>query len=372
MTQAFKAKHPMFQYQTDAVPEKFQTKLEKFDRIVVIGMGGSVLPLKALVDAAELGEQIQFLDTVDPRAFEKIATDDPKTGFCVVSKSGETLEIKALLSEVIDRGWKDRLLVVTDPERGSLRKWADSEELATCPVPQEIGGRFTNFCAFHRAIFEKFSQPFEAWLALAQKKVAELKAEPQVLEQLFQLFFEEQRPNLILWVYGQRLHSFAYWMQQAIAESLGKVTEGGKRVGVFPIVLRGPEDQHSVLQLLRDGPQRQSLFFISEDIDHRSAATSRKLPEFCKDLETKSLKQVHSILEDATYQSFEERIKKPELSQNLLRWKLSPESLVEEVTKATVMIQAFVEYAGLRLGIEAFDQPGVDRGKQLARALLSA
>ena len=92
----FDALHPMFAYHTEQVPESVVAEFAEAKRFVVIGLGGSVLPLKAFVDFFGLSDRIFFLDTVDEGAWKRIKEGEAKTLFCVASKSGETLEIKAI------------------------------------------------------------------------------------------------------------------------------------------------------------------------------------------------------------------------------------------------------------------------------------
>src|SRR4051812_25041821 len=100
---AFRAAHPMFKYEVAPTPAPIRDLFEKFSNFVVLGMGGSVLPLKGFVEAARLQTHVHFIDTVDPLRWA-VAEKLPNALYCVVSKSGETLEMKALLAELITVG----------------------------------------------------------------------------------------------------------------------------------------------------------------------------------------------------------------------------------------------------------------------------
>jgi glucose-6-phosphate isomerase len=344
----FNASHPMFRYEVPAAEPAVIEKIKKASTIVVVGMGGSILPLKAFVDAFQLQRRIFLLDTVDPLRFAEIRRL-PQPLFCVASKSGETLEIKALLSMLLDAGFGDRILMVTDPEKGFLRQIVNEKKLPSLPIPADLGGRFTNFSVFHRALLEAQGVDFNSMLEHANKTVNKLKADPFILENLYQQLFEPNRNALILWAYGDRVHGLACWIQQVIAESLGKRAKDGTRKGILPVVLKGPQDQHSVLQLLADGPQDKALWFFS--FQEKSSSV---------------LSEALNILLESTFKTFEERLSSPETAQPISRFDLaSTESFVE----AIVTIQAFVEYAGGRLQVNAFDQPGVERGKEIAKEL---
>ena len=205
-------------------------------------------------------------------------------------------------------------------------------------------------------------------LSRASNKIEALKKDPALLESLYAQVFLSKKPIQVLWAYGQALQGLAQWAQQAIAESLGKRTKAGKRVGVFPVVLKGPEDQHSVLQLLTEGPQHQSFwFFIPESM---KIHVDRKLPADLAQFEKLGLEDALDVLGEATFKTFEERLKNDETLQPLARFDLATN--LEDVSETVALIQAFVEYSANRLQINAFDQPGVERGKQLAREIMKA
>lgn len=359
----------MFAYDVKAVPESIKGLLIRYDHVVVVGLGGSVLPLKAFVDAYGLSESIFFLDTVDVSLWTKLSKI-PKTLFCVASKSGETLEIKALLSELVLAGKLNDTLVVTDRDKGWLRGWATEKKLPTLEIPSDIGGRFTNFTIFHRALLERFGIHFDGLLSRAQEVCVQLKKDPRILEKLYQQSFGGNRSKLILWLYGERLLGLGQWIQQAIAESLGKISTEGRRVGIMPIVLRGPQDQHSVLQLLRDGPQDAALWFFWTS--QKKKLSPRDRSQLVNGLETFQrigLQDAMDILVRSTYQSFAERLADPDLAQPISRFELTENTA--DIAEIIALIQAFVEYAGNKLRISPFDQPGVERGKQIARDLIA-
>lgn len=360
----------MFQYQVAAVPSETKELFKSFDRFVVVGMGGSVLPLKALRDAAGLQTKIILLDQTDPEFVRHLISENTDSLFCIASKSGETLEIKALLSEILQSIPMKQIFCVTDPQSGSLRKWVVENGVSSLPIPTELGGRFTNFSIFHRALLERFGIDFEDLLLSARDELRSIQSDPHFLEDWYRCFFEDSVHHWVLWFYGTKLRGLAEWAQQALAESLGKKSKtGGLRVGKFPIVLQGPGDQHSVLQLLRDGPQDNAFLFLC-DSSHKLSGPFQNLPEFCKNLEGLSLKEVQEILMNSTTQSFEERLSCIGETQSVMRWDF--EEALRDAVRAIVRIQAFVEYAGECLGVNAFDQPGVERGKQIAREMIEA
>ncbi|MEK6779924.1 MAG: glucose-6-phosphate isomerase, partial [Candidatus Deferrimicrobiota bacterium] len=130
---------------------------ERFSHMLVLGIGGSALGTKAVLEAvggsgARKGLALSVADNVDPDFFLPLLRSHPMRSTVVVaiSKSGTTAETNAQLSLAIDalkkangRAWRDHLVLVTDPEKGAFRRMADTEGIAFHPVPPNVGGRFS-------------------------------------------------------------------------------------------------------------------------------------------------------------------------------------------------------------------------------------
>ena len=121
------------------------------DHLSIIGLGGSSLGTKALVEALDLNEKVSFFDNVDAFQFaKKIKKINLSTNhWLVISKSGRTQEVMTLLDFIVQTDSKalDRLTVITSDDQNPLRKWADSKGLPLFFISDEIGGRFSVFTA---------------------------------------------------------------------------------------------------------------------------------------------------------------------------------------------------------------------------------
>ena len=134
--------------------------------VVVLGIGGSALGTLALQQALckprwnELDDEqrdqyprLYVLDNVDPATIAPLLDriDLRTTLFNVVSKSGTTAEtmaqfliVREKLAQVFpDDGYRRHLIFTTDPGKGVLRQLADAEDIATLPIPENVGGRFS-------------------------------------------------------------------------------------------------------------------------------------------------------------------------------------------------------------------------------------
>ncbi len=160
--------------------------------------------------------------------------------------------------------------------------------------------------------------------------------------------------------YNDRLGSFSHWFAQLWAESLGK---GGE--GTTPLACRGPVDQHSQLQLLMDGPREHLVTFIrlatageGPRID-AALATAAGIGEMAgKTVGDLVAAQAHGVPESLT------RAGRPVRTFDLGR--------LDERALGALLMHFMLEtiLAGYLLGVDPFDQPAVELGKQLSRERL--
>jgi glucose-6-phosphate isomerase len=353
-----------------------QTK-EVFEQIrwaktfVVIGIGGSDLGGRAIQQALEGDSspmQVIFHgDSTDPvqisRLLKKINLEE--TIFNIVSKSGQTVEttaqylfFKNLFKQSPD--WAKHFVFTTDPKEGVLRKEADQFGVLTVSIPPNVGGRFSVLTpvgllpALAMGVdVDTLLQGARDFFALSENmQMAAAFAATQ-----FELY-EQGTKVVVMMPYSIQLEEFCRWFRQLWAESLGK---NGK--GILPIQARGPADQHSQGQFYNEGSPLQSLFFLR--VNERA--------------ENYTLEQID--LADATYlegHTFHEIINsEQEASALALKKQGRPSATlaVQEVT-ANAMGQLFaffemaVVYLAAMLDVNAFDQPGVEEGKQMMYALL--
>jgi glucose-6-phosphate isomerase len=166
-----------------------------------------------------------------------------------------------------------------------------------------------------------------------------------------------------IWAYGELCHALGLWLQQLWAESLGRRTEAG-RVGPTPLVCRGSEDQHSLLQLAADGPPiRWALFLTADGRGPSLSAQVRAfagLPPGAHDLGV-----VQEALWRGTLRSLGEA-GVPTLRLHL--GDAGEEALGEAM--ATLVLSTL--WAAALLGVDPFGQPGVESGKRHTLAWLES
>ncbi|MFN0130972.1 MAG: glucose-6-phosphate isomerase [Phycisphaerales bacterium] len=371
----------------------------KFDNMVVLGIGGSALGNIALQaalqpatynlmpDGARPGPRVFVVDNVDPAHFgsvlrycESCPGGLKRTLFNVVSKSGETAEtaaqfmvIRDLLKRHVGADYKANIVAVTDPKAGTMRKICDAEGFATLPVPEGVGGRFSVlspvglFSAAMAGIDINGLLDGAAAMDGPCSKES-LLANPAALiaHLLVELGTTKGKCNHVMMPYSNNLYLLADWFRQLWAESLGKEVDlRGDKVyaGFTPIKALGTTDQHSQVQLYREGPN-DKVFCLMEVADFGSAkglGGDMTIPtglgvDAIKYLEGQSMTTLLNAEKRATEYALVES-QRPNFT---IKW---PRIDAHHVGQFIYLWEVVTSYAGLMLNIDAYNQPAVETGK---------
>jgi glucose-6-phosphate isomerase len=246
--------------------------------IAIIGIGGSSLGVEAIYNFLrpkfEYEKSLIFLDTTDPiqlsTQLEKI--DLSATLFFVISKSGTTIESIASLKYLdhILQFSKNNLVVITD-QGSPLEKFGLERGSSIFHIPESVGGRYSVLSVVGLLPLASIGVDIQELINGAKEIKSDfLRGDfPEVVSKA--LFFGENRNTYgmnALFSYSSLLKSFNEWYVQLWGESLGKVRKDGEAIGLTPIGLIGPKDQHSFLQLLMEGKKDKSVTFIKiKDMD---------------------------------------------------------------------------------------------------------
>ncbi|MFQ5805481.1 MAG: glucose-6-phosphate isomerase [Phycisphaerae bacterium] len=368
------------------------------ENLVVLGIGGSALgtialqtalnpPLYNLLSNRQRGRPRLFvMDNVDPVQFagllELLGPELKGTLFNVISKSGETAETAAqflIVRELLTRklgaqALAKRLVITTDPEVGTLRELASREGWFTLPVPAGVGGRFSVLSSvglFAAAMcgirIEKLLAGAAAMSTRVGSKVVR-KNPAAMLALLLHAFYTRGKRLHVLFPYSHQLKDLADWYRQLWAESLGKQYDVGGQpaiVGPTPIKALGATDQHSQVQLYREGPNDKVFIFLEVQQfgqDVRIPA-GKGTPDAWKYLEGASLGRLLNAEKRATEFALVAN-RRPCLT---IRF---PGVNEESVGQFFMLWEAAtVILAGL-LNVNAYDQPAVQLGKDYTYALM--
>jgi glucose-6-phosphate isomerase len=377
---------------------------QAYDHVLVLGIGGSALGTKALLNALrrpawnewddegrEFFPRLTILENVDPTtvsaALERI---DPRRVLVnVISKSGGTAEtmaqylvVREWLEQALGSAASRHLVFTTDPVRGALRTIAQREHIATLDVPPDVGGRFSVLSPV--GLLPAALVGIDVEVLLAGARLAVERAESDDLLQnapaLYSALHWAADTSLgahvhVLMPYTDRLREFAEWYRQLWGESLGKrVDRNGKvvHVGPTPVGAVGATDQHSQAQLFMEGPYDKVITFMTVDdlgvdlpipVQPSSASSGQGLPPDLEYLPGHTLGELLRAEYEATSAALAEMGR---MSCTLSLPDLTPATLGE----AIMFYQLATGYAGVWYGIDPFDQPGVELGKRLTYAAM--
>ncbi len=365
----------------------------RFDNLVVFGIGGSALgniALQAalnspqynlLPDGQRPGPRIVIIDNVDP-VYVSAALDAcrahggiERTLFNVISKSGETAETasqfmiarKLLIDAVGEEKHAEHIVAITDPEKGTMRSICDAAGYTTLPVPEGVGGRFSVLSPVGLFSAAMAGIDIEQLLSGAAS-MDELCSRPAIVDNpaamlatlLVHLGEDKHKTNHVLMPYANQLYLLADWFRQLWAESLGKKEAfTGEEVyaGFTPIKALGTTDQHSQVQLYREGPNDKVIGFLEvEEFETDLTIPSGLGVEATSYLEGQSMTRLLNAEKRATEFALVES-QRPNFTLKF------PTIDAFHVGAFLALWEITTAYAGLMLNIDAYDQPAVETGK---------
>lgn len=366
-----------------------------FENLVVLGIGGSALGNIALQAALNPptwnlmppekrgGPRMFVIDNVDPANFTAIMEACPpgQTLYNVVSKSGETAEtaaqfmwVRDALNRALGKKAADHVVAITDPEKGTMRKICDAEGYVTLPVPEGVGGRFSVLSPVGLFSAAMCGIDIDALLdgaAAMDKRCSdpELSKNPAatIASLLCELGARKGKTCHVLMPYANSLYLLADWFRQLWAESLGKQFDRtGDQVfaGFTPIKALGATDQHSQIQLYREGPNDKVIGLIEvEDFGDDVTIPAGLGVEALRYLEGRTMGDLLNAEKRATEFALVES-QRPNFTIRM------PRIEAYTVGEFISLWQIATSYAGLMLGIDAYDQPAVETGKKATFGLM--
>jgi len=359
---------------------------ERFENVVVLGIGGSSLGAKAAVAALggpyrdllprgqRQGARVFFPDNSDPSTFAALldCIDLGSTCFLAITKSGGTAETLSQLMIVRERLGESRLaqqlVAITDPAGGALRKLAHEQGWRTLPVPPDVGGRYSVLSAvgltpIAAAGFDAGALCRGADAMRRRCEAPSLRENPALLLAAIHHAFDRRGRGVhVLFSYADALREFGDWFVQLWAESLGKSEEAGPT----PVRAVGATDQHSMLQLLMEGPQDKLVTFLAVE----EPVADLAIPPVWKDRASFDLLAGKSLggLLDAERRGTTAALAqagRPSLTLRL------PRVDAPALGELFFLWEAATASAGALYGVDPFDQPGVEASKRLTKALMS-
>ena len=310
-----------------------------FERVVVLGMGGSSLAARALAGVfgkTEQGVPLVVLDTTHPEAIAATAAAASlsETLFVSASKSGTTIEVAALTAYFYQqvkaergRAAGENFVAITDAG-SALQRYAEAHDFRRCFLnPADVGGRFSVLTAFGMVPAALLGLDLDrmfnsARTARAASRADTPDADPSALR-LGQAMARSALAgrNKLTLLLSPQLRAFSVWVEQLVAESTGK-----SGIGIIPVI-------DEALPIGAYGADR---FFVAVTL-----AGDHTLDETLQALEAAGHEIDHHQLDD-----------RYDLAGEFFRWEFA------------------VAVAGALLAVNPFDEPDVVSSKQTTRRLL--
>lgn len=360
------------------VARKFK---DNIDVLVVIGIGGSYLGAKAVIDALThsfdyLKKESTNIPTVlyaghqvneDYLAELSEELEGREFGICVISKSGTTTEpaiafrvLKSLLEKQIgaDKA-SERIVAITDAKKGALRTLSEQKGYTTFVIPDNIGGRYSVLTPVGLLPIAcagiEISQLLEGAKDM-QKNLLLTSYNDNIALQyavIRNALYEKRKHIEALVNYHPKLQNIGEWWKQLFGES-----EGKNQKGIFPTTLNFTTDLHSMGQYIQEGERTMFETVLSVD------KTSRKL----------EIPMTEENLDKLNYLSgkrLDEINKSAELATTLAHVDggvpnirlILPELNAYYIGQLIYFFEFSCAISGSLLEVNPFDQPGVEAYK---------
>jgi len=378
--------------------EKTAAKLRKCKAVVVIGIGGSYLGTKAVVEA--INSSFDWLEKKrknpvllyaghnigEDYLYELCETlNDTKFGIIMISKSGTTTEpaiafrlLKKLLEKNIGKEEAKKYIVaITDnvknakdgqkPVKSALRKLAENEGYKTYDIPENVGGRFSVFTPAGllpiavaginiRDLIKGAVNMEKAtdWNVPFEKNIASIYAATR------NALYAKGKKIEILANFNPKVHYIGEWWKQLYGESEGK---DGK--GIFPASVDLTTDLHSLGQWIQDGERTifETVITIEKSAYRVAIPTDTANLDELNYLKGKRIDEVNKMAELGTQMAHIDggvpniKIIMPELNEYY-------------IGQLFYFFEKACGISGYILGVNPFDQPGVVAYKENMFALL--
>jgi len=361
---------------------------DKIEILIVIGIGGSYLGAKSVIDA--LSTNFRHLqknseypivlyagqNMSEDYLFELVEMlDDRQFGIVVISKSGTTTEpaisfrlLKKHLEDTVGKAEaKKRIVAITDAKKGALRQMSEQEGYTTFDIPDNVGGRYSVLTPV--GLFPIAAAGYDIQKILEGAKLMEkltginssFDENPSAIYAATRNALYKSGKNIeILVNYRPKLHNFSEWWKQLYGES-----EGKENKGIYPASVDFTSDLHSMGQYIQEGPRNIFETVISVLQPNNKIA----IP-----FDERNLDQLNFL----AYKQINDVNKMAELGTLLAHVDGGVPNIIVEIPKISEqyigqMIYFFEKacaISGYILDVNPFDQPGVEAYKNNMFALL--
>ncbi|HQR73682.1 MAG TPA: glucose-6-phosphate isomerase [Sulfurovum sp.] len=347
--------------------------------IAVIGIGGSSLGAKAVYEfmkpVQELTRKLYFFESTDPINISDLISklDLSTTHFLIISKSGTTTETISVYKYLYTLQSDPKVYTfITDP--GSpLEKYAHSIKASVLHLPDSVGGRFSVLSSVGLVPLALCGIDIEALLLGAKKIKNSFFNDGYLKETLLKkaVYYAKNHAQYninCIFAYSETLKYFCQWYVQLWGESLGKhQRHSAFHVGLTPIGLIGPKDQHSFLQLIMEGTRDKSVTFIKiEDFHEDIVIPDITLPhlEMLDTLNNLPFSKLINMQCDSVVEALLDQ-------ESIPLDTITLQSVTEDNIGALIFYyELLTSLVGELIDVNTYDQPGVEAGKIILKKKL--
>jgi glucose-6-phosphate isomerase len=236
---------------------------KKYKKVFIVGMGGSFLGSKAIIESLNLSSDVDFIYYVeDEILFPKLSSITNDDLVICISKSGQTTEVLYILEKLLEANFKN-IIGITANLNGRLASICGKNGFEVLKH-EEVSGRFsflTNVGILPSLIAGIDLQKFLQGVKDAVELILVKKDDDFFTHLKSQLFNKNLNLNILM-PYSFKLKALTNWFCQLYAESLNK---NGFKVMPYPSI--GTMDQHSVLEGYLQNPEDKMITFIIKKDD---------------------------------------------------------------------------------------------------------
>ena len=353
------------------------------DILVVIGIGGSYLGARAVIEALTSTfnnmltdkqrkyPQILYVgNNLSPNYINELIEyiGDKDFSVNVISKSGTTTEPAIafrIFREILENKYgideaRSRIYVTTDKERGALKTLADNEGYEKFVIPDNVGGRYSVLTAVGLLPIATAGIDIDKLMQGAQNAQERYDDPNLKYNECYKyavtrnILYKLYKNTEILVNYEPKMHYFTEWWKQLYGES-----EGKDQKGIFPAGVDFTTDLHSMGQYIQEG--RRNLFETVISIENpKSDITINKDEDNLDGLNYLAGKTIDYVNKKAM-----EGTVKAHVSGDVPNIMINIENLDEEnIGELIYFFEKACAMSGMILGVNPFNQPGVEEYKK--------
>lgn len=349
---------------------------QAIEYIVVLGIGGSSLGAKAIYEFLKPRNgnkrKLVFFESTDPVSISHLLSqiDISKSHFLVISKSGTTIETIAVFKYIYSLQNDPKYYTFITDKGSPLDKLSNDMNTKCFHIPSNVGGRFSVLSVVGLLPLALCGIDIKAILNGA-KEIEESFFDDGYIKGILldkALFYAKNHATYhinCLFAYSETLKYFCEWYVQLWGESLGKKQRSSAfNVGLTPVGLIGPKDQHSFLQLLMEGTRDKSATFIKIE-DFKDKLTIPDIsPPYLESLDIINNIKFHKLINMQCDATFEALKAQDSIPLDTISIKAVDEHSIGELIYYYELLTSLV---GQLIDVDTYNQPSVELGKMILK-----